>query len=577
MVGAPPRAGEDGGMRPSQRLAALLTQPAGIDLRVGWRGLAAQPWAEFSDRARCWQAAFEQAQGRRFMLFFVDSIEFAAALFGVWQAGKQAWLPGDMTAATQAALSREVAGWAGDGAGLAGLPRIVPSALAAPAAAALLDPEAEALVVFTSGSTGHPEACPKRLRQLFDEVDALEQAFGAACPGGTVVASVSAQHVYGLLFRVLWPLATGRAMQARSLVYLEDLAELLPAGQRAAFIASPTHLGRLPLAVPEVGARVDQVFSSGAPLPDAALPDALRVFGRAPVEVYGSTETGGVAWRQRNPGASSAWQALPGVQWRIENGQLQIRSPHLPTDDWTPSADRAAAVEGGFELRGRADRVVKVAEKRVSLQAVEERLLQGGLLSGLRLVLLDEGRTQLGVVAVPTAEGWALHDDQGRRALAEALRAQLLDVVERVALPRRWRFVPELPRNAQGKSTQARLLAEFDPRRPAVREITRDNDHVELTLLVEPSLPQFDGHFPAHPVLPGVAQLDWAMDFGRECFDIAGEFAGMDALKFQRVVVPGTRLTLSLDWQAPGRLNFRYQSALGQHANGRLLFGEAVR
>jgi len=559
-------------MTPSQRLAALLALPPDAGHLVGWRGTAAVPWPAFSEQARHWQAAFEQSPGQRFALFFSDGLEFAAALFGLWQAGKQAWLPGDLTPATQAALREHVAGWAGDGAGIAERARVQPLPDAAPAPTSALDPEAEALVVFTSGSTGAPEQCRKRLRQLFDEIDALEQAFGAASPGCTVVASVSAQHVYGLLFRVLWPLATGRRLQARSLVYLEDLADLVPAGERAVLVASPTHLGRLPLTAPEAAAQVDQVFSSGAPLPDAALPDALRVFGQAPIEVYGSTETGGVAWRQRDPGAPTFWQALPGVQWRLDDGRLTIRSPHLATAGWEPCADRAEAVDGGFELRGRADRIVKIAEKRVSLQAVEDRLLQGGLLATLRLVMLDEARAQLGVVAVPTAEGWALHDGQGRRALAEALRGQLLGLMERVALPRRWRFLPELPRNAQGKSTQARLLAEFDPRRPAVREVSREGGQVALTLLVDAALPQFDGHFPGHPVLPGVAQLDWALLFGHECFDIAGEFAGMEALKFQRVVLPGTRLTLTLDWQATGRLGFRYQSALGQHASGRVLF-----
>ena len=569
-------------MTPSQRLAALLAQPIEPTRRMGWRGATPVSGEAFNDRARRWQAAFEQADGQRFALFFADGIEFSAALFGLWQAGKQAWLPGDLTPATQAALRAQVAGWAGDSGDLADLPRVRPpegiEALA-PAASAPLDPDADGLVVFTSGSTGAPEACHKRLRQLFDEIDALEQAFGTVCPDATVIASVSAQHVYGLLFRVLWPLATGRALQARSLVYLEDLAELLPAGERAILIASPTHLGRLPAEAPApaAAARVGQVFSSGAPLPDAAVPDALRVFGRAPIEVYGSTETGGVAWRQRDPGAAVHWQALPQVQWRLEDGLLAIRSPHLPGADWMLGADRAIAVDGGFELRGRADRVVKIAEKRVSLQAVEDCLLKGGLLAALRLVLLDEPRQQIGVVAVPSAQGWVLHDAQGRRALSEALRAQLLGVVERLALPRRWRFLPELPRNAQGKSTQARLMAEFDPRRPPVRAFKRDGDHVELTLLIEATLPQFDGHFPGHPVLPGVAQLDWVLLFGRELFDIAGEFTGVEALKFQRVVVPGTRLMLTLDWQAPGRLSFRYQSeAGGQHASGRVQFGEVV-
>ncbi len=574
-------------MTPSQRLTTLLQQAADVPGLVGWRGQDPVSWQDFSRLARRWQAAFEQHNGQRFVLFFADGLLFSAALFGLWQAGKQAWLPGDLTPASQEALRAQVAGWAGDGAGVDGLPRVMPADEPAPVPTQPLDPQAEGLVVFTSGSTGVPSACTKRLRQLFDEINALEQAFGTP-QVRCVVASVSPQHVYGLLFRVLWPLATGRAQQARTLVYLEDLAELLPMhggeadGEGAALIASPTHLGRLPLQPPAGTARLHQVFSSGAPLPDAAVPDTLRVFGHAPIEVFGSTETGGVAWRQRHPQAPVFWQALPGVAWRIDDDRLEIRSPHLPTDAWTAGADRAAAVDGGFVLQGRADRIVKIAEKRVSLQAVEDRLQQGGLVSALRLVVLSEPREQLGVVAVPTAQGWALHDEQGRRALAEALRQQLLGVVERVVLPRRWRFLPELPRNAQGKSTLAQLMNEFDPRRPAVREIRREvpgegreGAIVTLTLLVDPALPQFDGHFPEHPVLPGVAQLDWAVMFGREHFPLADRFAGLEAIKFQRVVVPGTRLILTLESPGAHRLSFQFQSELGPHAGGRVLFGDS--
>ncbi|MDR7269615.1 acyl-coenzyme A synthetase/AMP-(fatty) acid ligase [Pelomonas saccharophila] len=552
-------------MTPAERLASLLTLPP-PDV-IGWRRREPVAGAEFIKQAGRWQAAFAAHPGQRFALYFQDSLSFAAALFGVWQAGKQAWLPGDLTPASRQALASRVDGFAGDAPPPPELAPVEPAS--APAVAdRLLDVEAQQLVVFTSGSTGQPQALPKRLRQLFDEITALEQAFGATAPGAAVLASVSHQHVYGLLFRVLWPLATGRALQAQSLVVLEDLVELTPPGARAVLIASPAHLSRLPL-VENVA--LDQVFSSGAPLPDAALPDCLRVFGRAPIEVYGSSETGGVAWRQRNPGAPVHWQALPGVEWRIEDEGLCLRSPHLDETGWMVSADRAAAVEGGFELRGRADRIVKIAEKRVSLTAVEAALRASPLLADLRLVPLTEPREQLGVVAVPSEAGWQLHDAQGKRALAEALRACLADVVERVALPRRFRFLPELPFNTQGKSTQARLGQEFDPRRPALRAIQPTEGGQDLTLFIDPALPQFEGHFPEHPILAGVVQLEWAEMFGRERFGITGEFAGMEALKFQRVITPDRLVTLSLTW-APGKLGFRYHSAQGQHASGRLLF-----
>lgn len=552
-------------MTPAQRLAALLTlTPPEL---IGWRRREPVTGAEFIEQAGRWHAAFAAHPGQRFALFFQDSLSFAAALFGLWQSGKQAWLPGDLTPASRQALASRVDAIACDLSQVPELPRIEPAATAL-AASKPLDPKACQLVVFTSGSTGEPQALPKRLCQLFDEISAQEQAFGAAVPGAVVLASVSHQHIYGLLFRILWPLVTGRPLQAQAVVVLEDLAELTPPGARAILIASPAHLSRLP-ALEARG--VEQVFSSGAPLPDTALPDCLRVFGHAPIEVYGSSETGGVAWRQRNPGSPTHWQALPGVEWRIEDERLWLRSPHLQSAEWAPSADRAVPVGEGFELRGRADHIVKIAEKRVSLAAVEAALRASPLLADLRLVPLTLPREQLGVVAVPSEAGWQLHDEKGRRALAESLRSSLAEVVERVVLPRRMRFLPELPVNAQGKSTQARLLAEFDPRRPALRAVKATESGQDLTLFIDPALPQFEGHFSEHPVLAGVVQVEWATLFGRERFGFTGEFAGIEALKFQQVIRPGLHVTLSLAW-VPGRLDFRFHSPAGQYSSGRMLF-----
>jgi acyl-coenzyme A synthetase/AMP-(fatty) acid ligase len=203
-------------------------------------------------------------------------------------------------------------------------------------------------------------------------------------------------------------------------------------------IASPAHLSRIS---PVGSITVVRVFSSGAPLPDAAVLDCHRVFGQAPIEVYGSSETGGVAWRQRNPNKASQWQALPGVIWKIENDTLWLRSPYLGTTGWLPSGDLAAEVRNGFELRGRTDRLVKIAEKRVSLFAIETALRASPLLSDVRLLLLAEPREQIAVVAVPSEDGWAILESDGKRTLTDALREVLSPIVERVVLPRRLRFV----------------------------------------------------------------------------------------------------------------------------------------
>jgi 3-hydroxymyristoyl/3-hydroxydecanoyl-(acyl carrier protein) dehydratase len=105
-----------------------------------------------------------------------------------------------------------------------------------------------------------------------------------------------------------------------------------------------------------------------------------------------------------------------------------------------------------------------------------------------------------------------------------------------------------------------------------VREVRRTAQGHELTLLIDSSLPYFAGHFPDHPILAGVVQLEWAELFGRERFGIVSEFSGLEAIKFQRVITAKQReVTLSLAWGA-GCLGFRYDSERGQHASGRLRF-----
>lgn len=509
-----------------------------------------------------WRGVFRTSAARRVALSVDDRVSFAGALLAAWAEGKQVVLPGDTLAATVKALGPHVDAFAGD----------FPGALqpGAPLEAPLpgFDRELEGVVVFTSGSTGAPLAIPKKLRQLFDEVQALEACFGARVPAGAaVVATVSHQHIYGLLFSVLWPLATGRGVTARRYEFFEELEAVL-APRDCVLVTSPAHLKRLPDGAPWT-TKVRAVFSSGGPLPGEAAAVAKRVLGQAPVEVYGSSETGGIAWRTFE---QSAWAPLPGVQWRLgEDAALEVQSPHLSDAGWFRTADRAKAEGEGFVLLGRADRIAKVEEKRVSLDALERELLATGLLAEARVVLLSEHRVELGVVAVPTAAGEALLA-KGRKALTDALRARLAEVVVRVAMPRRFRYVERLPVNAQGKVTQAALELLFAPERPDVTWVERGPARAVLSFSVSPRLRVLDGHFPETPLVPGVAQLDWALAFGREAFGLPAEVARIDALKFQAILRPGMTATLALDWSAEkATLGFKYSDERAVFSSGRFV------
>lgn len=520
-------------------------------------------------RMAAWQAAFAAAPGVNHALHLDDALEFAAALFGGWQAGKVLWLPGDTLPATLERLDAAVQGRAGELPGAFAIPE---NADDAPVAQEL-DADACRLVLFTSGSTGEPSAIMKTLRQLDNEVAALEAQFGAGLGEAVVQGTVSHQHIYGLLFRLLWPLSARRCFARRRLAYNEELTVLGP--EPLVLVASPAHLKRLPenqdWAPLARGLRA--VFSSGGPLSADAAHDMARLWGQAAIEVFGSTETGGIAWR-RSGGTPQPWQALPGVQWRLDQDTLEIRSPHLADDAWLRTQDRAVpAAEGGFELRGRADRILKVEERRISLGAIECRLQASPLLREARVLALPGHRILIAVAAVPSAAGQACLDTGGKAALAAALREWLSAHAEAIALPRRWRFLEALPADARGKCSERLLATLFRPLQPQAQWLQRGPDRASLEIDVSAELAAFQGHFPQAAVLPGVAMLDWAIRLGREAFAVHADVLRLETLKFHHLVRPGSRLTLELDWQpAQDLLGFRFHSGKGVHASGRIRF-----
>ena len=529
----------------------------------------------FRLRVLAWHDAFSAAEGRDWALYFDDTVAFAAALFGAWHAGKRVFLAADNLPATLQALQPQVSGFAGD---LSAdyQPLQATDSAAADVALLPLDERACELCVFTSGSTGQPSAISKRLDQLAREVDALQAAFGAQLDGTQVHGTVSHQHIYGLLFRVLWPLAAGRAIQPRRFFH-EDLVGAL-AGTDTVLVATPAHLKRLPeqLDWASLHGRLRAVFSSGGPLPEDAARQVRQWLGVAPTEVYGSSETGGIAWRRWDTDAPP-WQPLPGVQWRIEEDCLAVASPHLETLDWWRTQDRVEALaDGRFRLLGRADRIVKIEERRVSLDALERALREDPEVEDVRVLVLQGQREQLAAVVVPGDPALARAGDGARRALGQRLGARLAQGHDAVTRPRRWRLVESLPINAQGKVTQAALVALFQPMMPVPVWDCRDEAAATLRMTLDPALRAFQGHFPQAAILPGVAQLDWAVRFGRQAFVLPVGFQRMDAVKFQRVARPGDELTLHLDWDTGrGVLTFRYTSVHGVHASGRVVFADA--
>jgi 3-hydroxymyristoyl/3-hydroxydecanoyl-(acyl carrier protein) dehydratase len=306
------------------------------------------------------------------------------------------------------------------------------------------------------------------------------------------------------------------------------------------------------------------------------------VLGHVPIEVYGSSETGGIAWRRQHCEKGEAWLPFDGVAWRVDSdtGVLEIRSPNLPDDRWFTTADRAEpAGEGLFRLGGRVDRIAKIEGKRISLSAIEAQLLTSPLVTEARAMVLEEQRQRVAAFIVPSELGRRRLRDSGKLSVNRSLRELVRQRVEAVGVPRIWRYLEALPVNAQGKATQVELMALLDgasPRatRPRHRLLEQNGGRALLELVAPRDLLYFDGHFTGRPILAGVVQIDWVMALGRRYFDLPPSFRGIHALKFLRVIPPELPVRVELIHEPPKRtLSFKITSHTGTHASGRILFG----
>ncbi len=520
--------------------------------------------------------SLKAASAKRVGLWFRDAAQLGIALLACWRAEAIAVLPGELQPNTVAVLDADVDLWLSD-APHSLLPPAKTRLLAdlaghAPLATSALDAGVSGVEICTSGSSGHPKRIFKRWAQLRDEVRALEHQWKATANPACVMGSVSPQHMYGLPFRVLWPLCAGRPIVRAQLSFPEDLHAATLLHRPAIWVTSPALLRRLSDTIEwtQLAPGLIQVFSSGGPLP-ADLARTLQArLGCLPTEIYGSSETGAVAWRQ----GQTDWQALPGLSARAApDGALHARAPWIDAAD-EHTADAVKLQDGRFALLGRLDRIVKIEEKRVALPMLEQALAEHDCVSEAR-VGRAPGAPRLTALVALNETGRHQLRNGGRTALAGNLKKHLAQRFEPLAVPRSWRFVDALPWNAQNKLPQSVFDQTAGPRPTApimAQAYATGATDRRYALTIPLDLAHFPGHFAPTPVVPGVALIGWAMTLATRDLLPALRFGGMEALKFQRLTRPGDTVDLAMRWDAQrGKVYFEYTLDGSPCASGRIV------
>lgn len=310
-----------------------------------------------------------------------------------------------------------------------------------------------AAILFTSGSTGLPQAQRKTWGKLAQNGRAEAVALGLDIKPHVLVGTVPVQHSYGFESTFLLALHGGCAFWAGKPFYPQDIVAALAAvPQPRLLVTTPFHLSALLASGIDLPA-IDILLSATAPLSTTLAAEAESRTGAPMLEIYGSTESGQLASRRTTDGAT--WTLLPGVRLEQEGDDTVACDGHVE-GRVTLSDVIELLPDNRFLLHGRHADLINIAGKRTSLAYLNHQLgAVPGVVDGAFFLPDEEGPDGITrLTAFVVAPGLTA------RQITVALRER----IEAIFLPRPLVLVDKLPRNSTGKLPRNDLQALYAER-----------------------------------------------------------------------------------------------------------------
>ncbi|MCL4100859.1 MULTISPECIES: AMP-binding protein [unclassified Fibrobacter] len=543
---------------------------------VSFDGESVKTWSDFTSDVSKVRSFLESRDNCPWILHCEDSYFFVVALLAMLQSGRKALV----TANRQDAFIKEIKkpeygfitdepfGTAADGASL--IQDILKGETSDTANLKFgkFDKSKAEMVMYTSGTTGEPKAVFKLFLQFENELFELVKVFGNDWVDHKVYSTVNHHHIYGLLFSVLLPIATGLPFRRRRIDFPQELAGLV--NEKAVIASSPAYLKRL-------AADSDKpfdfkcapiIYSSGGPLPKEVAERACELTGYWTMEIYGSTETGGIAYRQSKNGP--VWTPFEVCKMSLgENDCLNIKSSYILEPDGFTTGDLVDIYDDGrFLLKGRSDSIVKIEEKRISLPEVENRLKQTGLVQDVRVVPMVGKRQYLAAAIVLNAEGREKFAGSTKLQMNNFFHDYLVKFIENTVSPKKWRYLEELPQNTEGKIRMRDVQALFGlAESPNFRilKFRRETGVLTAKLIFPATSDYYDGHFPEFKLLPAVVQVDMVLKLARNFLDVPKELSKIHRTKFANPIFPDTPVNVKISYdEEAGKVSFNYTDELGE-------------
>lgn len=425
-----------------------------------------------------------------------------------------------------------------------------------------IDMNHEFVSFFTSGSTSTPKKIKKEFKTLSLEIknicntqkNLLEKEYA-------IVGSVAIHHIYGMLWRLLFPLATHKIIDFDLVYSPESLCQKQEDYENLLFVTTPSFLEKILKYKEQYNFKnnILRIYTSGSLLKEDISMGTFDLFKVSPYEIFGSTETGGVASRQQKNG--QLFHIFPPVEVLVDNenkikiiSDFAFQKPYQMQDEIVLNNDRT------FLLKGRTDRLIKIAEKRVSLPELEKKYESFPLVQKCFCLDIGDKTPVLGALIVLSSEGKTFLKAHSKLELLTTIHEYLLNFFSGGSIPKKTRFAYEIPMNTQGKILVNDIKKIFlnNVAEPIIEDVNFSDDSFLAKLTFIKDSIYFDGHFPSFKILPGVVQVHFVSYFLKKFFRINEIDFDIKKLKFLHIIVPNEEIFIKIIKKSESDFCFEY-------------------
>ena len=389
----------------------------------------------------------------------------------------------------------------------------------------------------TSGSTGEPILIKKYIYQMINEAECLKEFLCFQHENKSVCSIVPHHHMYGLTFAVFLPIISNFPIIEYSPV-LENLSQFT----ENILVTSPEFLKKLILYDNEITTKkiknIELIITAGSVL-DEKIRNLLKNITDAKVlNIYGSTETGIIA-----SDLGDGFRLFKSVKILNYDGINEL------TSNWSDKYilnDEIKVTDDRLEIYGRSDRVVKIADKRFSLDMVEKYVKQSDLIYDAYGYVINN---RIGVLISLTENGRTTFRNTGKKGIVEDIEKYTQNMFGTNI--RHYKIVSHIYRNSNGKL----IKKENDILISAKNHIKFKQENIEkkqdsmyalFSALISDDIFYLPAHFYNFPLIPGFIELDHIIKLAEKFGYDYTKINKITNLKFSNFIRPYDKIIVGL-------------------------------